>query len=62
MVCIFRMDKLKKHLPVAPENINRLKNIAAQFEEQIYSAATTKVPLLCLYLKQDSLSSGLNLG
>jgi hypothetical protein len=42
----YRMDTLKKHLPVSvPEGLNELQKIAVRFEEKIYTAATSQVHL-----------------
>uniref|UniRef100_A0A7N2LPA0 Mediator complex subunit 15 KIX domain-containing protein n=1 Tax=Quercus lobata TaxID=97700 RepID=A0A7N2LPA0_QUELO len=41
--CIYKMETLKRHLPVSSqEGLHELRKIAIKFEEKIYTAATSQ--------------------
>jgi len=51
LIWLYRMETLKRHLPVSgQEGVQELKKIAVRFEEKIYSAATSQVCSLNLFL------------
>ena len=50
MPWIFRLDTLKRHLPVqGQEGLNELRKIAVRFEEKTYAIATSQVIRKCWY-------------